>query len=65
MCMFACLSSVCGGVCVGGRPALIMPELVSNPGLLSGLYLTPPGYSTDRATADGEPAPLSQKAGNF
>lgn len=28
------------GVCVGGGPALIMPEPVSNPGLLSGLQLS-------------------------
>lgn len=37
MCLPVC--PLCVGVSVGGRPAFIIPELVSNPGLLSGLYL--------------------------
>lgn len=48
VCAYVCVSAVwvcmclpvcplCVGVSVGGRPAFIIPELVSNPGLLSGL----------------------------
>lgn len=37
VCMRLSVCPLCVGVCVGGRSALIMPEPVSNPGLLSGL----------------------------